>query len=334
MKNLTENNMVTMSNSNEVINVATTTNVEHTNTNEMEKTENLNEQSMAEQEPQFRTVRARIKGEDKNIILACHKYSMETLKNSQMKQLELIDKSKMLDVIFHVAEPEIFYEAGVELKDYDNNIIPAGTPNVYVPIETADTFYRFRIDDILKAVKVHKFNNIQEFAETTGISNLFSRGLTSKEKIGVAALATNDEVCNAIYDLAVATNMPASTAQHYLDVNLKGSTTAMMTTGYRPKDMCSLGRTLEEATLLHQKVCLTFGVNEAKKRYAIRAINYIAKSEGYSLEQILNALDTIPANEVEKAKLMECGHKETCIVTTLILWIKELGKHNQDKQVA
>lgn len=300
----------------------------------MEKTKKINEQPMAEQEPQFRTVKARINGEDKNIILACHKYSMETLKTSQMKRLEHIDKTKMLDVIFHVAEPEIFYEAGVELKDYDDNIIPAGTPNVYVPIETADTFYRFRIDDVLKAVKVHKFNNIQEFAETTGISNLFSRGLTSKEKIGVAALATNDEVCNAIYDMAVATNMPASTAQHYLDVNLKGSTISMMSTGYRPKDMCSLGRTLEEATLLHQKVCLTFGVNEAKKRYAIRAINYVAKSEGYSLEQILNALDTIPANEVEKAKLMECGHKETCLVTTLILWIKELEKHNQDKQVA
>ena len=300
----------------------------------MEKTKKINEQPMAEQEPQFRTVKARINGEEQNIILACHKYSMETLKTSQMNQLELIDKTKMLDVIFHVAEPEIFYEAGVELKDYDNNVIPAGTPNVYVPIETADTFYRFRIDNVLKAVKVHKFNNIQEFAETTGISNLFSRGLTSKEKIGVAALATNDEVCNAIYDMAVATNMPASTAQHYLDVNLKGSTISMMSTGYRPKDMCSLGRTLEEATLLHQKVCLTFGVNEAKKRYAIRAINYVAKSEGYSLEQILNALDTIPANEVEKAKLMECGHKETCLVTTLILWIKELEKHNQDKQVA
>ena len=300
----------------------------------MEETKKINEQPMAEQEPQFRTVKAKIKGEEKEIILASHKYSMETLKTSQMKQLELIDKSKMLDVIFHVAEPEVFYEAGVELKDYDDNIIPAGTPNVYVPIETADTFYRFRMDDVLKAVKVHRFNTIQEFAETTGISNLFSRGLTSKEKIGIAALATNDEVCNAIYDLAIATNMPASTAQHYLDVNLKGSTTSMMSTGYRPKDMCSLGRTLEEATLLHQKVCLTFGVNEAKKRYAIRAINYVAKSEGYSLEQILNALDTIPANEVEKAKLMECGHKETCLVTTLILWIKELEKHNQDKQVA
>lgn len=300
----------------------------------MEETKKINEQPMAEQEPQFRTVKARINGEEQNIILACHKYSMETLKTSQMNQLELIDKTKMLDVIFHVAEPEIFYEAGVELKDYDNNVIPAGTPNVYVPIETADTFYRFRIDNVLKAVKVHKFNNIQEFAETIGISNLFSRGLTSKEKIGVAALATNDEVCNAIYDMAVATNMPASTAQHYLDVNLKGSTISMMTTGYRPKDMCSLGRTLEEAILLHQKVCLTFGVNEAKKRYAIRAINYVAKSEGYSLEQILNALDTIPANEVEKAKLMECGQKEICITTALILWIKELEKQKVSKQVA
>jgi len=300
----------------------------------MKDTKNLNEQPMAEQEPQFRTVKAKIKGEEKEIILACHKYSMETLKTSQMKQLELIDKSKMLDVIFHVAEPEIFYQAGIVLKDYDNNVIPAGTPDVYVPIETADTFYRFRIDDVLKAVKVHKFNNIQEFAETTGISNLFSRGLTSKEKMGVAALATNDEVCNAVYDLAVAANMPASTAQHYLDVNVKGSTTSMMTTGYKPKDMCSLGRTLEEALKLHEKVCSTFGVNEAKKRYAIRAINYLNKTEGFTLEQIYKALDTIPANDVAKAKLIKCGEKETCIVTGLILWLNKLEEEKQNAQAA
>ena len=65
-----------------------------------------------------------------------------------------------------------------------------------------------------------------------------------------------------------------------------------------------------------------FGVNEAKKRYAVRAINYLQKSEGISLEQIHNALETIPANEVAKAKLMNCGEKETCIVTVLLIWIK------------
>lgn len=273
-------------------------------------------------EPQFKAVKALIQGEEQEIILARHKYSMEELKASQMKQLELIDKSKMLDVIYHLATAEIFYEAGIELKDYDGNEIPTGTPNVYVPVETADTFYRFTIDEVLENVEVHTFANMQEFAEVTGTTTLFSRGLTSKEKIGVAALATNDEVCNAIYDLALEGKMPASTAQLYLDVQVKGTTAAMMTTGYKPKDLAGLGRTYEEAKELFDKVSAVFGVNEAKKRYAIRAINYLQKSEGISLEQIHNGLTTIPANEVAKAKLMNCGEKETCIVTVLMLWIK------------
>lgn len=273
-------------------------------------------------EPQFKTVKALIQGEEQEIILARHKYSMEELKASQMKQLELIDKSKMLDVIYHLATAEIFYEAGIELKDYDGNEIPTGTPNVYVPVETADTFYRFTIDEVLENVEVHTFANMQEFAEVTGTTTLFSRGLTSKEKIGVAALATNDEVCNAIYDLALEGKMPASTAQLYLDVQVKGATTAMMTTGYKPKDLAGLGRTYEEAKALFERVSTVFGINESKKRYAIRAINYLQKSEGISLEQIHNGLATIPANDVAKAKLMNCGEKETCIVTVLMLWIK------------
>ena len=277
--------------------------------------------------PQFKTVKAQINGKEQEIILARHKYSMESLKASQQKQLELIDVTKVLDVIFHGSTADIFFEAGIELKDYEGNEIPAGTPNVYVPVETADTFYRFAIDEVLKTVEVHSFANVQEFAEVTGTTTLFSRGLSSKEKTGVAALATNDEVCNAIYNLAVEKNMPASTAQLYLDVQVKGVTTAMMTTGYKPKDMCSLGRSYTEALELHEKVSAIFGANEAKKRYAIRAINYMVKSEGVSLEQIHNALETIPANEVAKAKLMRCGDKETCIATVLLLWVR--GQESQ-----
>lgn len=275
----------------------------------------------AEETP-FRTVKAQIQGEVQDIILARHKYSMEGLKVSQQKQLELIDKSKMLGVIFHLATAEVFYEAGIELRDLDNNEIPTGTQNVFVPVETADTFYRFTIDDVLENVEVHTFANVQEFAEVTGTTTLFSRGLTSKEKIGVAALATNDEVCNAIFDLAIEGNMPASTAQLYLGVQVKGVTTAMMATGYKPKDIEGLGRTYAEAKELFERVSAVFGVNEAKKRYAVRSINYLQKSEGISLEQIHNALETIPANEVAKAKLMNCGEKETCIVTVLLIWIK------------
>lgn len=288
---------------------------------------NAKEQTNGSTQPQFRTVKAIINGEEQDIILARHKYSMEELKASQQKQLEFINKSKMLEVLFHISTAEIFYEAGIELKDYDGNEIPAGTPNVYVPVETADTFYRFSIDKVLKIVEVHSFASVQEFAEATGTTTLFSRGLSSKEKTGVAALATNDDVCNAIYDLAVEKNMPASTAQLYLDVQVKGVTISMMTTGYKPKDMCSLGRSYAEALELHEKVSAIFGANEAKKRYAIRAINYMVKVEGISLEQVHNALETIPANEVAKAKLMRCGDKETCIATVLLLWVR--GQESQ-----
>jgi hypothetical protein len=321
-----------------MMNAAAAANVEHLNAQEvaMETSVEAAEQEalageVAEAtnaEPQFKTVKAQISGKEQEIILARHKYSMEGLKASQQKQLELIDKSKMLDVIFHVSTADIFFEAGIELKDYEDNEIPAGTPNVYVPVETADTFYRFSIDEVLKTVEVHTFASVQEFAEATGTTTLFSRGLSSKEKTGVAALATNDEVCNAIYNLAVEKNMPASTAQLYLDVQVKGLTISMMTTGYKPKDMCSLGRSYAEALELHEKVSAIFGANEAKKRYAIRAINYMVKVEGISLEQVHNALETIPASDVAKAKLMACGEKETCIVSVLMKWISE-PNHNR-----
>ena len=334
---MSSNLLVATSNANEEIKAAVAANVEQLKKEKLSMTQNLENSSLAtcaeehaygSTQPQFRTVKAIIKGVEQDIIVARHKYSMEVLKASQQKQLELIEKSKMLDVIFHIATADVFYEANIDLKDYDGNEIPAGTPNVYVPVETADTFYRFAIDDILKVVEVHTFKSVQEFAEVTGTTTLFSRGLTSKEKIGVAALATNDEVCNAIYDLAVEKNMPASTAQLYLDVQVKGVTTAMMSTGYKPKDMCSLGRSYEEALELHEKVSVIFGINEAKKRYAIRAINYMVKVEGISLEQVHNALETIPANEVAKAKLMACGEKETCIVSVLMKWMSE-PNHNR-----
>lgn len=328
---MTNKDMVVTLNANDISSAVATANVKQLKNEDFEMNHklendllatNAKEHTNGSTQSQFRTVKAIIDGKEQDIILARHKYSMEELKVSQQKLLELIDKSKMLEVLFHISTAEIFYEAGIELKDYAGNEITAGTPNVYVPVETADTYYRFTIDDVLKSVEVHSFASVQEFAEATGTTTLFSRGLSSKEKTGVAALATNDDVCNAIYDLAVEKNMPASTAQLYLDVQVKGVTISMMTTGYKPKDMCSLGRSYAEALELHEKVSAIFGANEAKKRYAIRAINYLQKSEGVSLEQIHTALETIPANEVAKAKLMRCGDKETCIVTVLLLWVK------------
>ena len=69
--------------------------------------------------------------------------------------ISLLDKEKVLDVIFHLADADIFWKEGIELKDANGNTIPEGTPNVYVPCDTADTYWRFEVDEILELVYVY-----------------------------------------------------------------------------------------------------------------------------------------------------------------------------------
>lgn len=268
-------------------------------------------------------VTAIVNGVEQEIILAHTIYSMDAPKKNQMKLLEHVDKSKMLDEIFHLSTVEIFRKAGITLYDCEGEMIENDAENVYVPVETSGTYWRFTFDDVLKHVQVHTFESVEEFAQVTGTTNLLSRGLSTKEKTGVAALASRDETYNAVYEMAVRTGMPGSTAEHYLKVQLKSSTTTLMSIGVKVKDVPTLGRTLEEALELHKQICLTFTPADAKKRYAIRAVNSVMNTGGYSLETVMHALKTIPAETVTRARLINCGEKETCISNVLIKFIIE-----------
>lgn len=273
-----------------------------------------------------KTVTAIIDGVEQEIILARTIYSMDALKKNQAKLLEQVDKDKLLDEIFHLAAPEIFIEAGITLYDCEGEEIPEGTANVFVPVETSGTYWRFLLDDVLKHVQIHTFANLEEFAQVTGTTNLFSRGMNNKERTGIAALASGDEACNAVYELAVRTGMPASTSEQYLGVRQNSTTITLMSMGVACKDVPVLERTLEEALELHSHVALTFGVAEAKKRYTIRAINSVVNAGGYSLEQVMEALKNLPAEEVTRAKLMNCGTKEACISSVLINFIVKMQR--------
>ncbi len=268
-----------------------------------------------------KTVTAIIHGAEQEIILARTIYSMDVLKKNQVKLLEQVDKSKLLDEIFHLSAPDIFYQAGITLYNCEGEEIPVGTENVFVPIETAGTFWSFNFDNVLKHVQIHTFESVEEFAQVTGTTNLFSRGLSTKEKTGLAALATGDETYRAVYELAVRTGMPGSTAEHYLGVQLKSTTTTLMSMGVKSTDVPVLSRSMEEALELHKHVALTFGVAEAKKRYTIRAINSVINVGGYTLEQVLESLKYLPAEDVTRAKLMDCGTKEACIASVLTHFI-------------
>ena len=274
------------------------------------------------------TVLAIIDGEVKEITIARTMYSMEALKKSQQKMLESVDKSKLLDEIFHFATPEIFTQAGIKLIDLEGEEIAEGTENVLVPVETATTYWRFSFDDVLKNVQVHTFTSVEEYAQVTGTTDLFSRSRNTVEKIGVAALATGDDVYKAVYELCRKTGMPGSTAMAYLGVQLKGSTTLEMSMGVKGKTPVA-SRSFDEAYALYKQVYLTFSPAEAKKRYAVRAVNSVAYTNGYDLNTIISAMRAITYDEVQKAKLADCGTKESCISSTITKCIVE----NQRKAV-
>ena len=265
-----------------------------------------------------------INGEEKEITLARTVFSMDKLKPSQEKLLENVDKSKLLDEIFHFTTPEIFRKEGIKLYDLEGEEIPEDTEDVLVPVETSGTYWRLTFDDVLKYVQIHTFASVEEFAQVTGTTDLFSRSRNTVEKMGIAALATNDATYKAVYELARKTGMPGSSAMAYFGVQLKAETTLEMTMGFKHKDVSVLNRTPEEAFSLYQQICFTFTPAEAKKRYPIRAINSVMHAGEYSLDTIMEALKAIPSNSVHQALIMDCGSKETCIANVLLKFIIEM----------
>lgn len=254
-----------------------------------------------------------IDGEEKEITLARTIYSMDELKKNQEKLLEAVDRSKLLDQLFHLATPEIFWQAGITLYDQNGEEITEGTKDVFVPVETATTFWRFTFDTVLKNVQVHTFESVEEYAQITGTTDLFSRSRNTVERVGIAALATGDETYNSVYELCRKTGMPGSTAMAYFGVQLKGSTTLAMSIGLNSNETPAINRTFEEALALYYQVCITFTPAEAKKRYPIRAINSVIYVHGYTFDQVMNALQIIPSSEVHRLLVTECGSKESCI---------------------
>lgn len=267
------------------------------------------------------TVLAVIDGEEREITLARTMYSMEALKKSQEKMLESVDASKLLDQLFHLATPEIFWQAGISLVDMNGDEIAEGTENVFIPVETATTYWRFTFDAVLLHVQVHTFESVEDYAQVAGATDLFSRTRNTVEKIGVAALATGDATYKAVYELSRRTGMPGSTAMAYLGVQLKGTATLEMTMGINSKGTPVASRTFDEAFALYQQISFTFTPAEARKRYPIRAVNSVMHVGGYDLATIMDALQSLPSHEVHKAMIMDCGTKETCIGQVLLNFI-------------
>ena len=55
----------------------------------------------------------------------------------------MITNEKFDKVPLYITEATLFYNADIELKDLNGNIIPKDTPNVYVSVDTANGYWQW-----------------------------------------------------------------------------------------------------------------------------------------------------------------------------------------------
>ena len=277
------------------------------------------------------TVRATIGGAEVEFIPAFTDYSMEHPKKKDAL-LKNAEADKRMEVIFHFATPEVFWNEGVTLYDRSGKSISKDTPNVLVACDMADTYWRLFLDETLTNVQIHEFESVQEYAQVIGNSILLSRSLSNVEKIGYAALATGNEAYREVFEFAKRNNVPMNTAQLYLDLQLKPVTTQLMLLGKEPKTVPTLGRTPDFAQALYEQNQKTFSRGGATKRYAIRVENSMLKNQKYSFDELMEALKTIPADEVATTELQGCAEKELCIMETLASWMIQMRREEEGKR--
>ena len=270
------------------------------------------------------TVKAIINGELTEIIPAFTDYNMEQPK--QKATGEHGDPSKRLAVKFHFASPKMFWEEQDEKKrinlfDRNGKFIEPNTDNVYVVCDTADTYWRVFEDEILEDVEIHNFDSVEDYAQATTNTMLYSRCLNKVEEMGYAALATGDEAAKAVFEFAKKNEVPVSTAKLYLDIDYKPVAVKAMMLGKKPPVTLTLGRSQEEAQKLIDQMRLTFNKGGAKSRYAITVVNSLMKKGKYSFDEIMTCLTKVPSSEITLTQLAKCEDKKECIHDVLSGWL-------------
>lgn len=273
-----------------------------------------------------------IDGEERNIIIAHTDYGMEQPKDTK-DLMSNIDRTKMLSCKYHFSTPEIFWNEGIELKDENEKIIEAGTENVLVLCPTADTYWRFGLEDKIVEPEVHDFSSVQEYAQAVGCTNLYSRGLSNTEKVGVAALATGNEACKTVFLFAKKHKMNITTAKLYLDCTMKPTSILEMTMGKEQENKLTLGRKEKDAEKLLDAVTKKFN-KDSGKRYIIRAINTLLRKDEYSLTQVKNALRRVTEDEKINFECATSEEKQAEITKVLTQHLEAIKREEQQKEAA
>lgn len=242
-----------------------------------------------------------------DIIIATSTYSMTVTKVAVELGKDLIKDSKFEKTTLFVTDAKLFYEAEIELKDLNGNIIPKGTPNVYVSVDTAYGFWQWKtyhaaninaiVEDealtIIEDVRIKEFSTLQDFAQYRGVNNVLSRGFNGLEKAGNAALATQNEFYKRIFEKAKELKANISVVTKYYNLgktlNLKVWNNAILG-NVDPKFKYDLSVGDDIITTLKS---VGFEDKFLKERYMIDAITILANHKPQGAEVPLGITEVL-----------------------------------------
>ena len=254
------------------------------------------------------------------IIIATSDYSMAVTKTNVELGKELITNDKLEKVPLFVTDANLFYEADIQLKDLNGNIVEKGTPNVYVPVDTANgywqwaTYHEYNLNAIIKEeepltienVRIKEFASLQEFALYRGVNNVLSRSFNGLEKAGNAALATQHEFFNKVFQKAgeLKANISVVTKYYNLGKTLKSKVWNSAALGVVVENFPEYDLTIGDKiiTTLTDK---GFTSKAIKSRYVIDAVSKLAnhtpegQKQKIGMDEIIDVLNSLSEVEVK-----------------------------------
>ncbi len=254
------------------------------------------------------------------IIIATSDYSMAVAKTNIELGKQLITNDKLEKLPLFVTDAKLFYDADIQLKDLNGNMVEKGTPNVYVPIDTANghwiwaTYHEYNLNAIIKEgtpltienVVIKEFTSVQEFAQYRGVNNVLSRGFNGLEKAGNAALATQHEFFKTVFQKAfeLKTNVSVVTKYYNLGKTLNLKVWNSATLGVVAEDFPKYDLTIGDkiiATLTDKG----FSDKVIKSRYMIDAISKLANhtpkvhEKSIGIDETIAILNSLNTEEIE-----------------------------------
>ena len=242
------------------------------------------------------------------IIIATSDYSMSVAKTNIELGKGLITNDKFEKVPLYVTDANLFYDADITLKDLNGNIVKKGTPNVYVPVDSANgywrwaTYHEYKLNAIVKEekqlvienVQVKRFDSLQEFAQYRGVNNVLSRGFNGLEKAGNAALATQHEFYTKVFQKAVElkANISVVTKYYNFGKTIKPKVWNSAVLGIVEENFIEYDLEIGDE-IVETLQNMDFTEKTIKNRYLIDAITRFANYKPQGKEKMIGIAETI-----------------------------------------